>query len=139
MMRCLTCLLLALVVAPSAHAETLVIYGDTIHTMDGEAIENGYVLVRDGEIAAVGKADDYRPDGSETVMSAAVVTPGLVDAHTCVGLAGHLNIKHDRDELDSGAPIQPHLRALDAYNPRERLVEWVRGFRCHDRPHWSCT
>ena len=24
--------------------------------------------------------------------------------------------------------MQPELRAIDAYNPRERLVEWVRGF-----------
>ena len=128
MMRCLTCMLVALAFAPLAHAGTLVVYGDTIHTMNGEAIENGYVLVRDGDIAAIGKAADYEPDGTETVLRSQVVTPGLVDARTCVGLAGHLNIKHDRDELDPGAPLQPHLRAVDAYNPRERLVEWVRGF-----------
>ena len=128
MMRCLASLLFMLVLVPAVAAETLVVYADTIHTMAGEPIEDGYVLVRDGDIAAVGKAADFRPDGTETVLKATVVTPGLIDAHTCVGLAGHLNIKHDRDELDEGDPLQPHLRALDAYNPHERLVEWVRGY-----------
>ena len=30
--------------------------------------------------------------------------------------------------LDRVAPIQPELRAIDAYDPSERLVEWLRGF-----------
>ena len=30
--------------------------------------------------------------------------------------------------LDGGGPIQPELRAIDAYNADERLIEWVRGF-----------
>ena len=42
-------------------------------------------------------------------------------------MAGHLNYKHDQDQLERSAPIQPELRAIDAYNARERLVEWVRG------------
>ena len=128
MMKGLAQLLFVLILAPLASGETILVYADTIHTMAGDAIQDGYVLVRDGDIAAVGQADDYAPDGTETIMKAAMVTPGLVDAHTCVGLAGHLNTKHDRDELDRGNPVQPHLRAIDAYNPHERLVEWVRGF-----------
>jgi imidazolonepropionase-like amidohydrolase len=57
-----------------------------------------------------------------------VVTPGLVDAHTVVGLTGFLNQDQDQDQLDRGEPVQPELRAIDSYNPRERLIEWVRGF-----------
>jgi imidazolonepropionase-like amidohydrolase len=62
------------------------------------------------------------------VLEAAVVTPGLVDAHGTVGLTGQMNIPHDQDMLDSTDPIQPELRALDAYNAGERLIGWVRGF-----------
>jgi len=62
------------------------------------------------------------------VLRGRVVTPGLIDAHTAVGLTGYLNQEQDQDQLDKGEPIQPELRALDSYNPRERLVEWVRGF-----------
>ena len=57
-----------------------------------------------------------------------MVTPGLIDAHTVVGLSGYLNQAHDQDQVETSAPIQPELRAIDAYNPSERLVGWVRGF-----------
>jgi len=45
-----------------------------------------------------------------------------------VGLAGILNQKQDQDQLERSAAIQPELRAIDAYNTRDRLIEWVRGF-----------
>jgi imidazolonepropionase-like amidohydrolase len=61
-------------------------------------------------------------------MNVPVATPGLVDAHTVVGLAGYLNQDQDQDQLEASEPMQPELRALDAYNAREPLVEWVRSF-----------
>lgn len=101
---------------------------DRIYTAAGPVIENGVILVRDGLIQHVGPASDIRiPDGYQ-VLEAAVVTPGLIDAHSVVGLSGYLNQAHDQDQLEASAPIQPELRAIDAYNPREPLVEWVRGF-----------
>jgi imidazolonepropionase-like amidohydrolase len=45
-----------------------------------------------------------------------------------VGIAGYLNQSQDQDQLELSAPIQPELRAIDAYNGRDRLVEWVRRF-----------
>ena len=56
------------------------------------------------------------------------MTPGLVDAHSTVGLTGYLNIPTDQDQLEHSAAVQPELRAIDAYDPRERLIEWVRSF-----------
>lgn len=99
----------------------------TLHTMAGPAIRDGVVLVgADGKIQAVGPASSVRiPDGVR-VLEAAVVTPGLVDAHTVVGLAGWLNQPHDQDQLERSNAIQPELRAFDAYNPRDELVSWVR-------------
>lgn len=115
--------------APNAlPAQDLAVRGGTIYTMAGEAIADGVVVIEDGRIAAVGPAAEIAvPDGVE-VLEAAVVTPGLVDAHSVVGLTGHLNSPHDQDQLETSAPIQPELRAIDAYNARERLISWVRGF-----------
>ena len=59
--------------------------------------------------------------------AAAVVTPGLVDAHSVVGLSGYLNQEQDQDQIEMSTAIQPDLRAIDAYNPRERLVEYLRN------------
>ena len=39
-----------------------------------------------------------------------------------------MNVKHDSDQIEHSAPLQPELRAIDAYNPREELVEYIRSF-----------
>jgi len=109
-------------------AQQLAIRGDIVHTMAGPAIENGVVLTENGKITAVGVAGNIDIPDSFDIVHGAVVTPGLVDAHTVVGLAGYLNQPHDQDQVERSAPVQPELRAIDAYNPREALVEWVRGF-----------
>lgn len=104
----------------------IAVKGETVWTMAGEPIKNGVVLVKDGKIEAVG-ANLPIPAGYR-VISAKVVTPGLIDAHTVIGLNGYMNQPHDQMALDGSASVQPELRAIDAYNPEEKLVEWVRGF-----------
>ena len=123
---------LAGVVAPPAVAQ-IVVRADLLHTVSGEPLENAVVIAgAGGTIEWVGPADEATlPDGVE-VLEAAVVTPGLVDAHSVVGLSGALNSNvgpvRDQDQLDTSAPIQPELRAIDAYDATERLVEWVRFY-----------
>ncbi|MEM7165394.1 MAG: amidohydrolase family protein [Planctomycetota bacterium] len=103
--------------------------GAKVYTMAGPPIENGVVVIRDGKISAVGKSGDVAIPEGFRVFEAAVVTPGLVDAHSVVGVAGiYNNPRGDQDQLERSEPIQPELRALDAYNPHEELVAWVRGF-----------
>lgn len=120
-------LAVALVLTTSVAASAqIAVRGDVVYTMAGDAIENGIVLIEDGKIERVGPADDVRiPDGYE-VLEAATVLPGLVDAHSVVGLAGQFNVDHDQDQVEESAPIQPELRAIDAFNIRERLVGWLR-------------
>jgi len=114
--------------AAAVPAQDVAVRGELVHTLAGQPIRDGIVLVQGGKIAAVGPAASITvPEGVE-VLSAAVVTPGLIDAHSVVGLTGYLNQPTDQDQLDPSAPIQPELRAVDAYNARERLIEWVRGF-----------
>jgi imidazolonepropionase-like amidohydrolase len=108
--------------------ETLVVHGDIVHTMAGAPISDGVIVIDGGKIRAVGPAaaTPIPPDARK--LRGAVVTPGLVDAHSVVGLAGYLNQPQDQDQLDPVEAIQPELRAIDAYNPHERLIEWLRGF-----------
>jgi imidazolonepropionase-like amidohydrolase len=109
-------------------AETLVVRGDVVHTMAGPAITAGVVVVEGGKIRAVGPAATTPIPPNARELRGAVVTPGLVDAHSVVGLSGYLNQPQDQDQLDPVEAIQPELRAIDAYNPQERLIEWLRGF-----------
>jgi len=114
---------------PASLSAQLAIHGETVHTMDGAPIKDGVVLTtKEGKIRSVGRASSVKiPDGVR-VLKAKVVTPGLIDARSVVGFSGILNQAHDQEQLDKTAPSQPELRAIDAYNARDPLVEWVRGF-----------
>ncbi|MDQ5845737.1 MAG: amidohydrolase family protein [Acidobacteriota bacterium] len=125
------CLLLSaylfLAGASSASAQ-LAVRGETVYTMAGPPIRDGVVLIRGGKIERVGLASAITiPSGYKT-LRAKVVTPGLIDARTVVGLSGYLNQPHDQMQLELSASIQPELRAIDAYDAREKLVEWLRRF-----------
>ena len=106
----------------------IAVKGETVFTMAGEPIKNGVVLVKDGKIQAVGAAAQVSIPSGYRVISAKVVTPGLIDAHSVVGLNGYLNQPTDQMALDGSGPIQPELRAFDSYNSREVLVQWLREF-----------
>ncbi|MDX1642263.1 MAG: amidohydrolase family protein [Balneolaceae bacterium] len=101
----------------------IAVKGETVYTVSGDAIQNGVVLVRDGKIEAVGSEDDMDIPSDYEVHEAAVVTPGLIDARTVVGLAGYYNQDEDQDQLETSNAVQPELRAIDSYNAREFLVK----------------
>ena len=127
MRRALSALLLVFLAATSASAQ-LAVRGKKIYTMAGPVVEDGVVIIREGKVAAIGRAADVAIPAGFKVLEAAVVTPGLIDARSVVGLAGYFNHKHDQDQLERSSPMQPELRAVDSYNTREALIEWVRGY-----------
>jgi imidazolonepropionase-like amidohydrolase len=95
--------------------------------MDGEPIVDGVVLTNGTTIEAVGPASEVDvPDGYR-MLEATVVTPGLIDARSTVGLSGIYNVEADQMQLETSSPMQPELRAIDAYNAREELVDWIRS------------
>jgi imidazolonepropionase-like amidohydrolase len=112
----------------TAPAGFLVVRGETVYTMAGEPIKDGIVIVRGEKIERVGGAADIQAPAGAQVLRAKVVTPGLIDAHTVIGLQGFRNEAREQDQLEKSAPVQPELRAADAFNGRERLLEYVRGF-----------
>jgi imidazolonepropionase-like amidohydrolase len=127
-MRNLLVLFITLFCLSTIASAQIAVKGETIWTMAGEPITNGVVLIKDGKIEAVGTAASVRIPSNYRVINAKVVTPGLIDAHTVVGLNGYLNQPHDQMALDGGGSFQPELRAIDAYNAEEKLIEWIREF-----------
>jgi len=120
--------IVALACLPSAAQAQLAVRGKVVHTMAGPPITDGVVVIQDGKISAIGVASQIAvPQGFRT-LEAAVVTPGLIDAHSTVGFSGILNQPHDQDQLEHSSPVQPELRAIDGYNAQEDLIEWVRSF-----------
>ena len=117
-----------LIALGGAHAENIAVMGATIYTMAGAPLKDGVILLRDGKITALGpKASVKIPEGYR-ILQAAVVTPGLIDAHATVGLSGLLYQAQDKEMLEKSSAVQPELRALDAYNAKDPLVRWVRSY-----------
>ena len=102
----------------------IAVKGDKVYTVAGEVITNGVVLLKDGKIEKVGAG--LKIPANYTVYQAKVVTPGLVDARSVVGLSGPLNMPVDQDQLEKSSPIQPDLRAIDAYNTDDTLIGYLR-------------
>jgi imidazolonepropionase-like amidohydrolase len=104
-----------------------VVHAARIHTVSHGTIEDGLILVEDGKIKAIGPRARVEVPAGLPALTAAVVTPGLIDAHSVVGLAGALNVTADQDQDELSDPNQADLRALDGFNPREGLLEFLRS------------
>jgi imidazolonepropionase-like amidohydrolase len=106
----------------------VVIHAGRIHTAAGQPIIGGTIVIRDGVIESVTGAGDRVkiPEGA-TELTAADVTPGLIDPFCTAGLSGGWNIPADQDQDEGGDPNQAELRVLDGFNPNEPLLEFLRA------------
>ncbi|GAB6179599.1 amidohydrolase [Desulfotomaculum defluvii] len=97
----------------------LAIINGTVYTMNGPAISKGTVLVSEGKIVQVGE-DVALPEQVEIIDAAGkYVMPGLIDAHTHVGIMEETYRIEGDDTNETADPITPHLRAIDAINPAD--------------------
>ncbi len=97
----------------------LLIQGGIVKPISGPDLKNGQVLIDQGKIVAVGTGLDV-PDGTE-VFSArdCVITPGLVDAHTHIGLDEEAIRWEGADYNESSDPVTPDMRGIDGINPQD--------------------
>ena len=80
------------------------------------------IAVRNGKIAAIGK--DLAPENGEQVVDVAGknVYPGLIDAHSHLGLDNYGVGWEGHDYNEMGDILSPQLRGIDGFNPMERGV-----------------
>lgn len=97
----------------------LLIRNGYIHTITNGVIEGGAVLVKDGKIAAIGQ-DVEAPAEAEVIdAKGGWVMPGLIDAHTHLGVREQDVGKVGDDTNELVNPTMPHLRAIDGFNPKD--------------------
>jgi len=122
-------LLICVTSVTSLLAQKVAVLADHLYTMaDGTQGGPGMVLIRDGKIEAVRTGQRQQPPDGYTVLKAAFVTPGLIDADTTAGISGAYNIPADQDQDEATDPNTADVRTLDSFNPNERLLKVVNQY-----------
>ncbi len=84
---------------------------------DVQVINHGVILISEGKIEAIGRAEDIDvPEGYRTIDARdRWVMPGIVEAHTHVGVEGGFN--------DMVVPLNPELRLGHCVDPEHIALE----------------
>jgi imidazolonepropionase-like amidohydrolase len=127
-MRLILILLFLTTVSVSAFAQTIAITNAKIYPVSGPPIAKGTVLIRDGVITAIGDNVTI-PSGTQTIdATGKVVTPGLINSITEVGV---IEIGQVRDTNDAAARgtnnVAASFRIWDGLNPSSSLFAPTRN------------
>ena len=114
------CALFCVAAPARAQEQAQVFIGAQIITISGPVIQDGVLVVQRGKIVAVGARDRVTiPAGAQVrEVVGMVIMPGLVDSHSHIG---------GGSGGDQSAPIQPEVRLLDSFNPRDTSLKRARA------------
>jgi imidazolonepropionase-like amidohydrolase len=99
---------------------TRILKGGRVLTMAGQTFDPGYVLIENGKISAIGPLADLpqpAPDADVVDLRGKWIVPGLIDAHTHVGIGEQGFGREGMDTNETTDPVTPQVRAIDATNP----------------------
>jgi imidazolonepropionase-like amidohydrolase len=120
-------LLICVISANGAGAETLFINDATVHTMGSmAAIQQGDILIRDGRIQAVGTALTPPADAQVIEAEGRPVTPGFFAGITELGLVEISAVESSVDSGLSTEGLRPEFDVTPAYNPHSTAIPVTR-------------
>ncbi len=102
--------------------------GATIHTGNGQVIQNGYVSFENGKITAIGDAATVRFNTNTTDVIDATgkhIYPGFIAPVTNLGLAEIESVRATLDYQELGE-FNPHIRAIISYNTDSKVPNTLR-------------
>lgn len=110
----------------------LAIINARLETISNGTIENGTILIKEGKIFSIGKEADL--SDCEDVIDARgrTVTPGIVEAHSHIGLHESGQGWEGNDTNESTNPLTPYCSVRDGINMRDQAFESFRkaGITC---------
>ena len=122
-LRWLASALLLAVPGSAARAQTVAITGGKIYPVSGPVIERGTVLMRDGKIVAVGADVVIPADAQRIDATGKIVTPGLVNAATQLGLVEISAVRETREMSARGRDgIAAAFMPWEGLNPSSVLL-----------------
>ena len=97
----------------------LLIQNGTLYTMEADQPVCGDLLAQNGKIVQVGGQIEPSSDMQILDAKGMWVLPGLIDAHSHIGISEE-KVGIQGDDCNEGTnPITPSLRAIDAINPMD--------------------
>ena len=113
--------------APALGAQTIAITGGTVYPVSGPAIQNGTVLIRDGKVVAVGANVSVPADAQRVDASGKVVTPGIVNGATQLGIQEIAAVRSTGESSANGKDqIAAAFSVWDGLNPASVLFPPAR-------------
>lgn len=112
----------------SAQTKPIYLVGGTLHTGNGAVLENATIGFDKGKITFIGKADAQFDRSNAEVLDVAGkhVYPGFIAASANLGLVEIESVRATNDQSETGG-INPHARALVAYNAESHITPTVRA------------
>lgn len=107
--------------AANAGAEITALVGATVHPVSSEPIENGIVLIRDGQIEAVGADIEIPADAERVDLDGLHLYPGFVHPATQLGLTEIASVAGSVDVMEMGS-INAAVRIEVAVNHDSELL-----------------
>ncbi len=109
-----------------AQSQPVVLRGATIHPVSGPEIPAGEIIFEHGKITGIGR-DLPVPDGAKIIdVTGKHIYPGLISAHTVLGLTEVQSVRGSSDVTEVGA-VNPNARAQVAINPDSELLPVARA------------
>jgi imidazolonepropionase-like amidohydrolase len=115
-------------ITPPPQSKPLLITNATLHTVSGESIANGRMLIEKGKITRIGSSTSINAPADATIvdLTGKHVYPGLVAAYTTLGLAEISSVRATVDTTETG-PLNPNARAVVAINADSELLPVSRS------------
>jgi len=96
-------------------------------TMEGQNYENGYIDFENGVITAVGDLKDAPAyDGEVYDAEGGYIMPGLIDAHSHIGISEEGFRWEGEDCNETTSPVTPDMRAMDGFYPFDIAIPKAR-------------
>src|SRR5581483_11054377 len=115
---------LLIILATTALSQTIAITGGKVYPVTRPPIANGTVLIRDGVIVAVGANVNVPASAQRIDATGKIVTPGLINSITTVGL---VEIGQVRETNDAAAKGNNNIAA--AFKVWDGLIPPLRSSR----------
>ena len=97
----------------------LLIKNGYVKPITGADIPCGQVLIDQGKILAVGETVNAPADCPVYDATGCMVTPGLIDGHTHLGIHEEAQRWEGNDTNEYSNPVTPTIRGIDGINPMD--------------------